>query len=171
MGRPWYARWCSRQQPWHRRRIIHTLMNSLLLPSSRRRSPLLALAASALPPSLRSHESLSIFAITSLFPRLAAFLPLVARFRERSLFISYFFQRFIVHHPAFPLPWPHSSATRDVYYREMKSPGMFASRRSRSCTPTTTEDNIFRNGSNILQYIYVLRGTARRFEFIPPSEK
>lgn len=31
-GRPWYAWWCSRQQPWHRRRIIHTLMNSLLPP-------------------------------------------------------------------------------------------------------------------------------------------
>lgn len=34
LGRPWYAWWCARQQPWHRRRIIHTLMNSLLPPNS-----------------------------------------------------------------------------------------------------------------------------------------
>lgn len=51
---------------------------------------------------------------------------------------------------------------------------MFASRRSRSrfCVPAIAlGDNIFQKGSNILEYIYVLRGAARRFEFIPPSEK
>ena len=113
----------------------------------------LALAASALPPSLRSHESLSIFAITSPPPPPPCF-PLVSRrsFRSSrdfasvpslyfvfSSFFFFFFSFFSTVHRSpcrflSPLgPSLHAiAATRDVCYREMKSLGMFASRRSRS---------------------------------------
>ena len=88
----------------------------------------LALAASALPPSLRSHESLSIFAITS--PPPPCF-PLVSRRSFRSsrdfasvsslyfVFSSFFFffflsfPRFIVHRAASSRPLaPRSTPSR-----------------------------------------------------------
>lgn len=128
----------------------------------------------------KPRKSLSIFAITSLAPSSRG-VPSVRRAisrRMRSLFRIFFstvhrspprirFSPSLSLHLALslsPTIGSHGTPTRDVYYREMKSRGMFASRHPGY---RLRRKIIYFERARIFPSIFTFY--ARRIEFIPPS--